>query len=161
MDAELKPLSTLSPKDIVSAGEKEQPFLSKPILKRFLGLRIRASGRVDYMDTVGGTYVTVGFKDHGVHVSANFDKPTTPEVEVLRKGDTVVITGSVFNATKDIVVLDHSNLIAKNVSSVIATDGARHAISRLWHETGWGKVLISVVAGLILAGILAIIHHFM
>jgi hypothetical protein len=150
---EPKTPSTITPKEIVTAFRRKHPFLNEDLVKRFAGIPIRASGRIFYQDTVGSTYVTIGIMDHGVHVSANFDKPLTPDVALLKRWDQVEIVGLVFNATRSIVVLDHSKLVAKGSSS------HRNALSRIWHERLWGKILISIVSGLIVFAISILIRY--
>ncbi len=100
--------SALTPREIVDTF-KDHPGLirSEMILNRFLGLHICVSGPIVSEDKIGFAldYVTAGLDDHGVLVLCNFEKPVTPEVAILKKGEHIRVRGVVENANKDIVVL--------------------------------------------------------
>lgn len=105
------------------------------------------------IEDLRGPYATISFHDHGVHVAANFDKPVRPELMVLKQGESISLTGNLFNATGDIVVLDHCELQPVEEAISPTTEAVRS-----WHETWWGKVIIGVLGGLCLVAILALIR---
>lgn len=112
--------SAVTPRDVVDAF-KDHPGLirSEMILNRFLGLGIYASGRIVSEDRSGFglDYVTAGIEDHGVLVLCNFEKPVTPEVAALKKGEQIRVHGIVENANKDIVVLTRCRLEKRDLEA--------------------------------------------
>lgn len=113
-------VSAVTPREVVDAF-KDHPGLirSEMILNRFLGLGIYASGRIVSEDRIGFglDYVTAGIDDHGVFVLCNFEKPVTPDVAVLKKGEQIRVHGIVENANKDIVVLTSCRLEKRDLEA--------------------------------------------
>ncbi len=100
--------SAVTPREVVDAFQGHPGYIrSEIILNHFLRLGIYASGRIVSEDKIGFglDYVTAGIEDHGVLVLCNFDKPVTPNVAALKKGEQIRVHGIVENANKDIVVL--------------------------------------------------------
>lgn len=146
-------LSAISPGDITAALKPLQPLLVQNSLKRFLGLGIKATGKIFMIDD-WGSHATINLYHNGVHVSANFDKPVPAELTVLKKGDSISLIGRVFNATGDIVVLDHCELEPPGE----ATSPTRKVLPS-WDEAWWGKLIIIVLGGLCVAAIVASIGY--
>src|SRR3989344_1186853 len=104
-------ISDISPKQMVSAFISNPPVQAKTIIeKHYIGLWIKVSGKVEDIDLMSN-YITFNFHDKdGVYVSANFFKPVSSEVSLLKKGTLIDLVGQVFNIGEHIVVLDHCEL---------------------------------------------------
>ena len=112
--------STVAPRDIVDAFQSHPGLIdSERILNRFLGLDIHASGCIVSEDEVGFglDYVTAAIDDHGVLVFCNFDKPVSPEVAALKKGERIRVHGRVWHASSNMVVLTACRLESQNLEA--------------------------------------------
>jgi len=147
-------ISDISPKQMVSAFISNPPVQAKTIIeKHYIGLWIKVSGKVEDIDLMSN-YITFNFHDKdGVYVSANFFKPVSSEVSLLKKGTLIDLVGQVFNIGEHIVVLDHCELTQDKKLEILTSK----PIKEKWWEKSWVQIVFFIGA---IAGIIGLIVIF-
>jgi len=166
---------------MVAVFKGNPPLQANLLAKEFFGLWIEVSGIIRFIDDMGGNYVTINFnnfKDE-VFISANFDKPYKKELTVLDKGEKIKLLGEVSAVDENIVVLDHCELIfdshkSSNVkmqpitinnftnSQIHSGRGDNIGQDKILkdHQNWLTSYWVQVIAGLTLAGLLAVVGWY-
>lgn len=152
----MREILKLSPKQIVdvlrSSGAAH--IAQEAFERHFRNHWIVVDGGIEKITAMSG-YITLTLRDSdGIHISANIKKPIDPEIAALTEGSTIRLVGRLFNATNDIVVLDHCDVDPGGAPSQVGAEGAKHLN---WWEMVWVQTLFLIAA---ILGIIAFFASF-
>jgi len=171
-------LSKLPPGKMVAAI-KGLPELTVEsyVREHFVGKRIKVSGVIRWLENLGAApfaVISITNDADGVAVHLTFDKPLSPDVRFLEKGEHIFAGGTVVDVRADGVMVEHASLLGSEEGepsantavlsgTVVPTGGEKS--EHWWQHTLWGSMSVGLfvtIVGTIVGGLLlwAILHHY-